>query len=251
LNQLGHYRDSRGLTNEQVASELSALLGREISPVGVKAWANRKKLPKEWVQVLNLPEEPGGGREPDWMPPEQEGSASFGLPDGLDDPPMMPPESGAASSNRSPLSGGELAGARKRIAQAYNALGAGASMATRNDGYAAVTGLYSADIAEAWVEAGRENKHVAAILEWVNSGGALGNLVFAHVIMIGGFAYVAGYFHQLGPFFGGKLDRYHAAAYRRREEDAAAAEAAANGAADGAAGPVGKSGGTPPFRVGD
>jgi hypothetical protein len=211
----------------------------------IASWSNRKRPPKEWAKLLGLPPEE---LEPDPGPVGgNEGGDPAGF-SGLDDPPMMPPggspeEGGAAR----PLSSGELAGARKRIAQAYNALGAGASMATRNDGYAAVTGLYANDLADAWAEAARENQHVAAIMEWVNSGGALGNLVFAHVILLGGFAYVTGYFHQLGPFFGGKLDRFHSAAYRRREEEAAAAD----GATNGAAGVVGEGGGPAPFGMDD
>jgi len=205
-NRLAEYRDARGLDNDAVASELSALLGKPISAQSVNLWGNKPKPPAAWAKALGLDPEPVI-EEAAWVPPP---AGDFPPPAGPDlDPPMMPP--GARQTARPADPGGDYSLVRGRIAKAYNAVGAGMSMATRNDGYGAVTESYSDDIAQAWVAAARENVHVAKIVAFMESGGPVGELVVSHIILVLGFVYVSGRAPALHAIYG-KFDRYHNAA---------------------------------------
>ena len=56
-------------------------------------------------------------------------------------------------------------------------MGAGASMITQNQGFGAVSDAYSHDIADAWVNAAKENQNVAKIVAFLDSGGPVGELI--------------------------------------------------------------------------
>lgn len=193
MNALGRYRDEHGLTDDQVAEELSALLGRQIKPMGVRLKSGKGQPPKEWADALGLPPEmefeyefapsPGlNGSEADTG-----GSSS---PPG--DPPTRPPGARVQPAPTPPSRSGDYAMVRDRIAKFYGAIGAGVSMATRNDGYGKVTDTYSKDLADAWIAAAQANPHVQKIVDFANSGGPVGELVVTHVILVLGFVYVSG-----------------------------------------------------------
>ena len=237
MNALGLYKEQNGLTDDDVANTLSALLGKKITPQGVKLKSGKGKVPQPWAEALGL--ELG---DPDDMflddsTPLSGSSSVDDIPMASSEPPRAP--SGARFSSPRPSAGGDYAQVRDRIAKAYGAIGAGAAMVSGNQGYAEVTNAYSQDLAQAWVNAARENKNVAKIVEFMNSGGPVGELVMAHIILVLGFAYVSGRGPQLDFLYADKFGRYRAAAVAQREAEAAA-EGYFDGPADqGAAGFMG------------
>ncbi len=225
MNRLSEYRDTRGLTNEQVADELSALLGKKIGAPGVNLWANRDRPPKAWAAALGLDDEAPvtatadasffAVDEDDQGPPAGQSSSTRSE----DGPPKAP--AGARHAATSP--GGDYSLVRDRIAKAYAAIGAGATMVTHNEGYGAVADLYKDDLANAWIAAARENQNVAKIVAFMESGGPVGELVVAHVILVLGFVYVSGRAPALQAIYGRELSAYHASAHAQAVADEAAA----------------------------
>lgn len=210
MNNLGHYRDEKGLTNRQVADELAALLGRPMSAGGVELWSKKPKPPAEWARVLGLEPEP----EPEPGPSVED----FDLGDGDALPPrpgVDPPTRPADGRLRPMPMSVDYAFARDRIEKFYKMIGAGASMATRNDGFAKVTDDNSGPIADAWVQAARANTHVATVVSFMESGGPVGELVIAHVILVLGFVYVSGNGPDaLDSIYGRKFGGFREAAQR-------------------------------------
>jgi hypothetical protein len=238
MNALGRYKEENGLTDDNVASTLSALLGKKITPQGVKLKSGKGKVPQPWAEALGL--ELGDPDEylMDDTVPLSGSSTVDDIPMASSEPPRAPSGARFAHSPRA-SAGGDYAQVRERIAKAYGAIGAGAAMVSGNQGYAEVTNAYSNDLAQAWVNAARENKNVAKIVEFMNSGGPVGELVMAHIILVLGFAYVSGRGPQLDFLYADKFGRYRAAAVSQREAEAAA-EGYFDGPADqGAAGFMG------------
>lgn len=207
------YRERTGASYEEVAQLLTDQLGRTITPNGVEKFENHRKIYKSWAGVLGAEEEESPLLEAE----ADDGPSDVGPVRDVGDPPKPP---SGARIQAAPSSGGDFAFARERIAQLYGAIGAGISMGTRNDGYAAATELYREDIAKAWIAAARENKHVATIVKFMESGGATGELVFCHLILIGGFVYVSGRAPQLSTVYGRSLGPYHGAAAHQRASEA-------------------------------
>lgn len=113
-------------------------------------------------------------------------------------------------------------------------------MATHNEGFSAVADSYAPNIADAWIAAAKENKNVAKIVAFMESGGPVGELVVAHVILVFGWAYVSGRGPALDFLYGGKFSGYRAAALHAVREAEFAATAGVNGsAANGSPDPVG------------
>jgi hypothetical protein len=107
----------------------------------------------------------------------------------------------------------------------YGAIGAGVAIATRNDGYGKVADAYSHDLARAWIAAAKENEQVAKIVSFLESGGPVGELVIAHVVLVGGFIYVSGRGPDLDFLYAGKFGSYRAVQLRARAAEAEAAGA--------------------------
>jgi hypothetical protein len=229
------YRTRFGYSHEELADLLTDRLGR---PVNVNLVKRRERpgerLPKSWAEALGLTDTGG----PD---------SSQGLDGGAvrdSDPPRPPDGAGApTASPASPSSAaadGSFHGVRDRIAKAYGAIGAGASMLTQNDGYAVVADAYSRDLADAWIAAAEENANVKRIVEFMQSGGPVGELVIAHLILVGGFVYVSGRGPALDFLYAARFEPHRVAAARRIFEAEQAEWADGNGAAPvGASGPVG------------
>jgi hypothetical protein len=219
VNALAKYREERGLTDQQIADELAALLGKTMSAGGVKLHASRKTTPKAWREALGLtdPDEPRA-EEPEptfdpgglWTnePPLPRPDAEAPTPPG--GARFQPPTAPAAP-------GGDYAIVRDRIAKFYGAVGAGVSMVTQNDGYGAVANAYSGDLADAWVAAAKQNENVRRIVAFLESGGPVGELVIAHLILVGGFVYVSGRGPALDFLYAGKFSQHRLIAASRLE----------------------------------
>ena len=97
--------------------------------------------------------------------------------------------------------------AEERIAHAYGFIGGGVGMATGNPMIPRVVDEYSPAIARAWVKAAEENEFARRVVSMMSAGGATGELVMAHLVMVGGILYVSGrapalsgiYGHKFGP----------------------------------------------------
>lgn len=220
------YRERTGASYEEVAQLLSDNLGRTITPGGVEKFENHRKIYKSWAGVLGADDDTA---------PLLDAEADTDIPPGesfvrdVGDPPRPPTGARTVPSPSSSGGGEGYAFAKERIAQLYGAIGAGVSMGTRNDGYAAAMDLYKEDIAKAWIAAARENKHVAAVVKFMESGGAVGELVFCHLILVGGFVYVSGRAPQLSTVYGRHLGPYHGAAAHQRASESADDGAGTNG----------------------
>ena len=227
------YREENGLSREQVAAQLSERLGRPIKPGGVRRYENYDKLPRSWVEALGLSVDSlppsAAGDLFDFGPGEE--SAPPGLPE--DEPPAPPPGARIAGppTARPPVLGGAAA-ALQRIEMAYSAIGAGATLVTQNKGFEEVASHYAPGLAKGWVAAAETNPTVAKIVRFMESGGPVGELVVGHVILILGFAYVAGRGPDLD-FLYGRFSGYRAGAVAARV--AAEADASLDGSAFGAA----------------
>lgn len=245
MNALGRYRAEKELSNEAIAEQLSALLGKPMSAAGVALHANRKTTPPAWAKALGLP--PDGEPEDETTDsylfgPEPEPVVGTGT-GGQAEPPSPPP---GARTFAPPAAhrGGEYSVVRDRIAKFYGAIGAGVSMVSQNDGYGTVADTYSDDLADAWIAAARQNQNVAKIVSFLESGGPVGELVIAHLILVGGMVYVSGRGPALDFLYAGKFSGPRAIATARIA--AAAHEASLNGSSqDGSAHPVGDFAGAP------
>lgn len=231
-NLIRGIREETGASHDEIAALLTDRLGRTISAARVKVIEKDPgRLPKSWAAALGLDAPPqGDGQEP---------------ADGLREsaPPRPPSEDAVQPRAASPAQGVDSSGfgaVRDRIAKFYGAVGAGTSMLTQNDGYAKVADAYSRDLADAWIAAARENVNVAKIVAFMESGGPVGELVIAHLILVGGFVYVSGRGPDLDFLYAGKFESYRRAAALRAAAADVDGEPGFNGSAPvGAAGPVG------------
>jgi hypothetical protein len=232
--------DDNGLTADEVAARLSDHLGREVKPLTVNLRSGKAKTPPEWAQVLGLDTSDDG--EPEDVFVAANAPPTEGAPSGRaeNDPPRKP--AGTPTTVRVPA--GDLSLVRERIAKAYSAMGAGASMITQNQGYGAVSDAYSNEIAAAWVAAAKENQNVAKIVAFLDSGGPVGELIIAHLILVGGWVYVSGRGPALDFLYAGKFDGYRRLAISHGNtaaQDHAADEGFAASSVNGATYPVGDS----------
>lgn len=210
-NALGRWIDERGISYAEAADTISALTGKRINANSVKLWTGRPTVPKAWAAALELDlTAPAARPAEEWAgtpPPSAASSEGFEPPADPGGPriPMQgsPPPAGGGA--------GEYGIVRERIAQAYAAMGAGASMISHNEGYARVADSYKDDLAKAWVSAAKESKNVAKIVEFMQSGGAVGELVVSHFILVLGWVYVSGRAPGLHSIYG-RFEPYHRAA---------------------------------------
>jgi hypothetical protein len=189
MNGLSEYMARTGRTPDEVATDLTALLGKKIGAGGVRLHSSRAKTPKAWAEALGISDtQPEPERPFDDIPLD----ASLGEPGMTRDdgePPAPPP--GARVTTRAP--GGTISlQAKARIEMAYTAVGAGATLITSNKGYEDVASNYAPTLADAWLKAAETNPTIAKIVRFMESGGPVGELVVGHVILVLGFAYISG-----------------------------------------------------------
>lgn len=101
-------------------------------------------------------------------------------------------------------------GARKRIAGAYKFAGAMLATGTGSEGVAHVWGDQSDAIADLWVQAAADNPYAARFVEIMNTGGAMGDVVAAHIYLVGGTLYVLGAAIPAGNTIFSKYEGYRA-----------------------------------------
>ena len=70
-NALRRYLDDTGRTTDEVATDLTALLGKPISANGVRLHASRQRTPKAWAEALGLTDDTSSpssdGDTPPWL----------------------------------------------------------------------------------------------------------------------------------------------------------------------------------------
>lgn len=224
------YREKHGLSREQLAAQLSEALGRPVSAARIQSLEESdprgRRTPKSYMLALGLREQYDGDDDsaaggtftddrPEQVQPDFDFEAAFeGAPPPQPPPgtiPMRPPASDT------PAPGGLV---QERIEKFYAMLGAGASMVTHNDGYAAVADDSKRELAKAWVAASRDNENVRKIVDFMESGGPVGELVVVHLMLVFGWVYVSGRAPALSAVYGHKFQGYHnhAAAARALEQ---------------------------------
>jgi hypothetical protein len=166
--------EAHGLDDETLAAELSTKLGKEIKPGGVKRFSHYNKIPKTWAEALSIPPSNEAQSEEGTDAPQRPSSA----------PPTAPPGS------KMLLPAGDVA--RERIAQTYGLIGGGISAATGNKGYSIVVDDCAPGIAAAWLKAAEENDFARRVVSLMSAGGATGELVLTHIILVSGLMYVSG-----------------------------------------------------------
>jgi hypothetical protein len=227
VNQLGRYLESTNRTTDEVAVDLSALLGKPITAQSVLLWSRRRKPPKAWAAALSLPDEVADPQEERYLDDDVPAGTERLLRD--DDAPPAPLD---PSRVVRPVLPDSLA-AKKRISFAYSAIGGGVSEITGNQGVGAVMDSYSPALADAWLKAAAENENVAKIVRFLDSGGPVGELVFMHLLLVGAILYVSGRGPDALDAVYGKFGGYRATALRQRA--AGAEEAGFDGAGQRAA----------------
>lgn len=229
------YLDRRGMTKEQLASELSALLGRKVTPNTVQLRYS-KPVPKAWAAALHVDVNEPPGAAPGAAPASD--GEGVGEERRTDEgaSPRPPPGARQAPGPAGPGPAGPEpvdAFAAGRIAQAYALIGVGLGSALENVGVQHVVDDFSPHVARAWVEAAKENEFARRFVAFMTAGGATGELVVLHLGMVGGILYVKGVFPDVGLF--AKWSGF------REQPAGAAAAAGGNGAGPHAAGaPVGE-----------
>ena len=231
MNALHSYMEERGRTADEVAVDLTALLGKQISPAGVRLWSKKAKPPKAWVDALGL-EEPQPYLEEEVFF-EDSGAVIEDDPRGTRDTATPPSPPDGAKVVRPTPGRAPLVTAKQRISMAYGAVGTGMSLITQNDGYEKVAESYAPELANAWIAAAETNERVAKIVRFMESGGPVGELVVSHVILVLGLVYVSGRGPQLDFLYGSRFGGYRTAAIAEgiRKE----AEAHLNGSGEAAA----------------
>ena len=223
---LADYQLERGLSDEDVAGILNERLesrrkkGREpITAGGVRLMRSRKdeNVPQAWLDALEI-ERPefikeslssGGGDEPAPAAAAGAGQGAPGVAGG--------PFSSLPAPVELPFDG---LSARKRIILLYTGVGQGlerfqpARFAVNGEGervrlpappYARVFAQHAPKLADAWIEAARQSSQVARIVTLVTTGGAVGELVVAHVslvfscLIVSGKVPLNGILRDLGP----------------------------------------------------
>lgn len=184
---LGEVLAARGQTKEELQTELGTF-GIELADETMKRFSVNRPIPKKWGSVLGYaaaaPEDGSPGPDASTIPPGRAGERSPTEPTGAKQAPL-------------PIPVGAIAA--ERIANTYGLFGGLASMAAGEPRIAQVVDAYSTDIGQAWVRAAEENEFARRVVMLMSAGGATGELVMVHLVLVGGLLYVTG----RGPGFGG------------------------------------------------
>jgi hypothetical protein len=175
------YMAAEGLDDQALADRL----GKQVR--GVRSMINRE-VPRGWCEILGI----------DFDAPaaaiERERFLGDAKPKRADDTPPTPHDQGAvrdAPQAHLPALA-DTSVAQERIAQLYGGLGFALTARSGNPGYQACVDDQAPAIARAWVKAAEENDFARRVVAMMSSGGATGELVMAHAVMVMGLAYVSG-----------------------------------------------------------
>lgn len=178
------YMEREGLTDELLAQRL----GREVR--GVRGMKNRE-MPRGWCEQLGVDFDVQAAAS------ERERYTGGARPKREADDQAPRPHDESAVQEQKPRPGelapiGDLSAAQERIAALYGGVGYALSERSGNPGYSAVTDDQAPHIARAWVKAAEENELARRFVTMMNAGGATGDLVMAHAMLVMGLAYVSG-----------------------------------------------------------
>ena len=165
MNELGRYKESNGLTDEEVAKRLTDALGRKISAKGVAQQLRRESPSVPWLNALGIgPQEPGNLKNSptDVKPPQsspQKPGAEIALPF-------------------------EMVSAKATIEIIYTMAGKGAAMASRTPDVARAWESAAPGLAEAWIEWAKENRTVANAIAMLTVGGPGGQVILMNASLL-------------------------------------------------------------------
>lgn len=164
--------------------ELATLLAEHGIATTADALQPARPIRKRWAVALGLASPP---------PASSEYVGAQGTPesDPLGRPDERPPRE-PAGAKQAPLPVAITQIAKERIAGTYGLVGEGVAMATGNAAVGQVFGAYSDPIADAWLKAAEENEFAARVVKLMSAGGATGELVTMHIVLVGGLLYVTG-----------------------------------------------------------
>lgn len=202
-NELRIYMDETGKSAQQIADDLSEILGRPYSAKTIQNYIGKRPPPKIVSAALGLP-------------PSSDPSTPGNSPDAADQPggsvPPGGPEGRRAEVPPKPLPDSKIAPtplalqtiAKERIAALHVFAGASIATAVDADGFqndrgvgggVALVWKDKADpIAEAWVKWANEgNKFAQAFVRLLATGGSGGELLMGYAMLLGGTAYIMGH----------------------------------------------------------
>jgi hypothetical protein len=210
---LGEYLEQTGTTREELLVLLTER-GVELKPSHSKMALSRP-LPKRWLDALGIADQQT-----------------------LDDEPTVrdrfgPSEPPGAKQAPLPVAVGQLAA--ERISSAYAMIGGGVGAAIGEPKVGEVFGAYSDPIGAAWVKAAEENEFAARVVKLASAGGATGELVTMHIVLVGGLLYVTGRAPALSGLYSRRFGAPPVAAPRPVAEPRAGDETADDALGDAAA----------------
>jgi hypothetical protein len=175
------YMEREGIDDLQLAERL----GKQVR--GVRSMLNRE-VPRGWCEILDLPfDAPAAAIE------RERFTGPRKTRDTDDQPPRPHDDSAVQDAPRAALPAiADSSIAEERIAQLYGGLGFALSSRSGNPGYQLCVDDQAPHIARAWVKAAEENEFARRVVAMMSSGGATGELVMAHAVMVMGLAYVSG-----------------------------------------------------------
>lgn len=188
--KVADFMAQRQLDDQQLADLL------ELNVRGVRGMKNRE-MPVKWCEKLGVPfdAEAAGAERERFVSTTREQET---------DPPRPHDPDAVRDAPRASLPAAVPDGsvARERIASLYGGLGFALAARTGNPGYQAVVDDQAPHIADAWLKAAEENEFARRVVAMMSAGGATGELVMAHAVMVMGLAYVSGRsdFDPLGSF---------------------------------------------------
>lgn len=161
MNELGRYKETHGLTNQQLADELTEKLGRKISAKGIAQQLNRESPSIPWLNALGIsPQEPGNLKDSTVSAkPTEKPSAAIALPF-------------------------EVVSARATIEIIYTMAGKGAAMASRTPEVANAWEAAAPGLAEGWIKWAEENRTVANAIAMLTVGGPGGQVILMNASLL-------------------------------------------------------------------
>lgn len=222
---VGEVLEARGLTRDELYAVVTAG-GSRMTRANFDKMSRGKTIPKSWAAALGYDAE---------LPLDGDASGSGGTggadPSGRagERPPIEP-----EGARQQPVPAALRGLAVERIASTYGFLGGLGGMLSGNEAVPKVVDAYSSPIAEAWLRAAEENEFAARVVKLMTAGGATGELVTMHLILVGGLLYVTGRAPAFEGLYGARFGPPPVVPAARPERAPSADEAAADAVGDAA-----------------